>query len=266
MKKTLGALVTAAICIGGLTSLQLPRLRSHLTDAELDPQVLQAEEALQRDRLRLWKTMPVFGFDNLIANAAFLNFLQYFGYSEARQVTGYTVLPEFFEVIVQRDPYFRLSYQFLSSSVTLFAGQPATTVSLLEQGLSHMTPTFPENSFWLWQYKAVDELLFLGDIEAAIQSQENTAVWASQSPDPDASRYAVSAQSTAAFLRENPDSREVRVNSWMMVWSNAIHEDVRQYAQSQIEALGYRVTREGNTLQIEDATPGTINSLDADSE
>ncbi|MEL6382296.1 MAG: hypothetical protein AAFQ89_07455 [Cyanobacteria bacterium J06626_18] len=266
MKKTLTALVTAAICMGGLASLQLPRLRSQLTDIESNPELAQEAESSQRDRLQLWQTMPTLGFDNLVADWAFLGFLQYFGNSEARQITGYTVSPEFFEVIVTHDPYFRLPYRFLSSSVTLFAAQPDATTRLLEQGLSHMTPTFPEDSFWLWRYKAVDELLFLGDTEAAINSFEKSAEWAAQSPVEDADSYVNSAERTANFLRQDPDSRQVQANSWMMVWANAINENVRQFAQGQIEALGYQVTREGSSLQLQDTVSAPADESPAPSQ
>ena len=264
MNKTLKALAVAAVCISGLAALQLPRLRSQLTQSAIDSETLQTKEALQRDRLILWQTMPSFGFDNLIADWTFLNFLQYFGNTESRQVVGYTALPEFFQVIVQRDPYFRLSYQFLSSSVTLFAGQPEETINLLEQGLSHMTPTFPEDSYWLWRYKAVDELLFLGDTAAAIDSFEQAVIWASQSPAPEADRSAATAQRIVDFLRQDPDSRQVRASSWMMIWSNAINEGVRQYAEEQLEALGYRVRREENRLQLEDTLPDSKPALDSE--
>ncbi|MGF1521945.1 MAG: hypothetical protein ACFBSF_06450 [Leptolyngbyaceae cyanobacterium] len=268
MKKTLSALITIVVCMGGLAWLQRPRLQLQLVDTDTNPEIVQETEALERDRLRLWQTMPTLGFDNLIADWAFLGFLQYFGNTEARQATGYTVSPEFFEVIVKHDPYFRLPYRFLSSSVTLFAAQPNTTTRLLEQGLSHMTPTFPEDSFWLWRYKAVDEFLFLGDPEAAINSFEESAEWAAQSPIEDAEQYAARAERTADFLRQDPDSRQVQANSWVMVWANAINENVRQFAQSQIEALGYQVTRNGSSLQLQDTVspPMEGSSSSAQSE
>jgi hypothetical protein len=257
MKQALGSVLAAVVCVSGLAALQWPRLRSQLREPDVSPESLQAQEVLQRDRLRILKTLPTLGFDNLIADWAFLNFLQYFGNTEARQVTGYQVTPEFFSVIVRRDPFFRLAYRYLSSTVTLFAGQPAQTVSLLEQGLSHMSPQFPPDSFWLWRLKAVDELLFLGDTDAAIESFEQNAAWAAQSPVPEAADHAASAQRIADFLRQDPANRQVRANSWLMVWSNSINEEVRQYAEQQIEALGFRTIREGNSLRIEDpeATP-----------
>lgn len=252
IKKTLGAWLTLVVWISGLAALQWPRLQRQLATTELSPQAVEAQEAVLRDRLTLWRTMPVFGFDNLVADWAYLNFFQYFGHREARQMTGYTALPDFFAVMVQRDPYFSRPYRYLSSSVTLFAGQPQETIRLLEQALAQVTPRFPDDAFWLWRYKAMDELLFLGEIDAAIQSLEQNAEWASQSLDPQASRHAASARSLAEFLRRDPDSRQVQASGWTMIWGNAINEEVRHYAERQLEALGYRVIREGTSLRLED--------------
>lgn len=251
-KTRLGTWVLLMLCAGGLLALQLPRLHQQLTVAEqVDSSRLQATDALQRDRLRLRRLMPAFGYDNLVSSWTFLGFLHYFGNRRVREVTGYSAVPDFFEVIVQRDPYFRLPYQFLSSSVTLFAGQPTETVRLLEQGLSQMTPMLPPDSFWLWRYKAVDELLFLGDNDSAIQSLEQAAAWASRSTAPDAERSVQVALRIATFLRQDPENREVRANAWRLIWYNALSEEVRQYAETQIEALGYRVIREGESLTVE---------------
>lgn len=250
-KRSLWALIGVIGWAGVLFALQLPRLKQQLAKNEpINPQRIQAVEVLQRDRLNFRRIMPAFGYDNLVSSWTFLGFLHYFGNSPVRQVAGYSVVPEFFEVIVHRDPYFRLPYQFLSSSVTLFAGQPAETVRLLDKGLSQMNPQLPPDSFWLWRYKAVDELLFLGDNASAIQSLEQAAAWASRSPAPDAERSVQAALRIADFLRQDPDSREVRANSWRLIWYNALTEEVRQHAEAQIEALGYRTTRDDDTLNI----------------
>ena len=57
-------------------------------------------------RLQMAQQVPSFGFDNLIADWYFLGFLQYFGDQEIRQETGYQVSPDFFRIILDRDPRF----------------------------------------------------------------------------------------------------------------------------------------------------------------
>jgi hypothetical protein len=54
-------------------------------------QAAQQEAQQEALRLKMLKTIPSFGFDNLIADWTFLKFLQYFGDDEARDVTGYNL-------------------------------------------------------------------------------------------------------------------------------------------------------------------------------
>ncbi|HIK25224.1 MAG TPA: hypothetical protein IGP91_05415, partial [Thermosynechococcus sp. M46_R2017_013] len=100
------------------------------TDAEYERQNAQTIA-----QMRLLANLPSFGFDNLVADWAFLQFLQFFGDSAARQVTGYDEVPAFFEVIIAKDPRFAQTYPYLSTAITVYAGQPQTSVALMDRGL-----------------------------------------------------------------------------------------------------------------------------------
>jgi len=69
--------------------------------------------------------------------------LQYFGNREHRDVTGYGLSGDFFEVIIDREPYAYDPYIFLSSSLTLYAAQPERAVELQAKGLQSLTPELP---------------------------------------------------------------------------------------------------------------------------
>ncbi|MBF2037108.1 MAG: hypothetical protein IGR92_16920 [Leptolyngbyaceae cyanobacterium T60_A2020_046] len=266
MGNLIGTCVAIAVCVSGLASLQVPRLRTQTEPETLSPERIRTEEQLQAAQLKVFETLPVLGFDNMVANWVFLSFLQYFGNEEARLATDYDLSPSFFEVIVRRDPYFMQPYLYLSASVSLFAAQPERTVALLERGLEHMTPTFPPNSFLLWRYKSLDELLFLGDAQAARRSLEKTAEWAEQSPWPDAANFVDSSRKTAAFLAQDPDSRQAQVSSWLVVWGNAVNDNARAIAQERIESLGFTLveTPEGSITVVETAPPTGPSAPDAD--
>ncbi len=148
--------------------------------------------------------MPSFGYDNLIAGWVYINFLQYFGDEEARAKTGYSLSPEYFDVILGRDPRFLASYLSLSASTSMYAGMPERSIELMEESLQFLSPQVPERSYYVWRYKGIDELLFLGDSQAAKQSFTKTAEWASQSSDEDSKRAAAISQGTAKFLSRNP--------------------------------------------------------------
>lgn len=177
----------------------------------------------------------------MIADWVFLGFLQYFGDGQVRQQTGYSLVPEYFEIIVNRDPRFIKSYLFFSVASSIYAGRPDRTVTLMNQGLKSLSPDMPQ-AYYIWLYKGTDELLFLGDTEAAQHSHEMAARWASMSNESDGKRIAALSNQSAQFLARNPDSKKAQVNSWTMILVNAVDGRTRQLAIDRIEALGGQVS------------------------
>jgi hypothetical protein len=241
-----------SISYGTIVQLQLSRLsqldrraNQPLTKAEY----LREEQQVQSS-LRVLAKLPTFGFDNLVANWSFLNFLQYFGDDQARPKTGYRITPDFFKVIVDRDPRFLAMYPYLSASVTLYGGQPQQTVRLLQQGINAIPLAIQPEAYFLWQAKATDELLFLGRTQDARRSYEMAASWASQSKDPQMQAIAARSRQTAQFLATNPDSRRARVGSWYNILTNAIDDPTRQFAAKQIQALGGTIIQKNGAFQV----------------
>lgn len=215
---------------------------SHLQSLKGRVQVSDAQ-IHEKDRatsfqLTIWKLMPSFGFANVLADWQLLNFIQYFGESEERQVTGYATATQFFDVVIDRDPRFVGAYLYLTNTVSVYAGKPLEAIGLMEKGLASMTPVAPSRSFFVWRYKGTDEMLFLGDNKSAQQSFQTAADWAEQSDDVEAALVARLSRQTAAFLAANPNSTPALINGWMNVLSRAIDDVVRQEAINQIEALG----------------------------
>ncbi len=242
----------AAIMVGtaGILALQWPRLQAQTTDPVIDPAVAAAAQTLQAEQLNVRKTLPSFGFDNLIADVTFLEFVQYFGDLPSREVTDYSLSDDFFEVIVAQDPYFTSAYLFLTTATSFYAAQPEKTVALLAQSLEAMTPALPPDSYLLWRYKALDELLLLGDSRAAQRSFSQAANWAEQSPLPNLAKSAENSRETAAFLAQDPDSVEAQANAWLQVWGSAVNADIRTLAEDRIRALGFAVVVENDVVEL----------------
>lgn len=220
-----------------LVPLQQQRLAS-LKDRSVTDQSLGRQDQSTAATLALAQKMPNFGFDNLVADWFFLRFLQYFGDDEARAKTGYDLSPEFFRVVIPKDPYYRMFYLFLSGSTSNFAAQPEQSVAITAQGLERLTPTLPSDGFYIWRYRGVDELLYLGDGKAAQQSFQTAADWGRQSTEVDAAIIAENSQRTADFLANNPLSKQAQVNAWASVLANAFDDATRQKAIDRIKALG----------------------------
>ncbi|MBW4468696.1 MAG: hypothetical protein KME07_24995 [Pegethrix bostrychoides GSE-TBD4-15B] len=243
-------LLLCVAAIGGLQVLQLQKIQRQDQKPSIE-QIRQDAEAEQA-RLALLQDLPAFGFDNLIANWTFLNFLQYFGDKEARSQTDYRLSPDFFEVILKRDPYFIQSYNFLLTSSSIYAGLPERSNQIMQQALQSLKPDVLPNAYLGWRQLAIDQLLFSGDAQAARQSFLTAAQLAAQSALPESQQVAVSSRQTADFLASNPDSRTAQVAAWVMVYSNAPDDRAREIAIQQIQNLGGSVTRQPDgTLAIQ---------------
>lgn len=240
---SLGPSIVALLCVVAIGALQVPQLNK-LSDKERIASLEEVKSEIESEKLRLnvLAKMPSFGFNNLVADWAFIKFAQYFGDDPARLQTDYSLSPEYFEIILARDPYFLSAYPFLSGSTTLYAGMPERTIALIKQGLKSLTPTAPPKSYYVWRYKGTDELLFLGDTQAAKQSFETAAQWASSYSDDESKTVASLSLQTAKFLATNPKSKSAQVSAWMMILDNAFDNRTRQVAINRIQALGGSVT------------------------
>ena len=105
-----------------------------------------------------------------------------------------------------------------------------------------MEPTTVSDSFYIWRYKGIDELLFLGDGKAAQHSFETAADWAAQSDYAGSDVIEKASRQTAEFLAQNPESETAQIQAWGSVLASAINQTTRQQAISQIEKLGGKVT------------------------
>lgn len=232
----------ACLCMLGVSSLQFPRMQQVLhSNKTASIEALQKEINLEKSRLNLIAKIPSFGYDNIIANWIYLGFLQYFGDDEVRAKTGYELSPEFFEVILARDPRFIMAYLGLSTSTSIYAAMPERSIKLMESGLESLTPVAPERSYYVWRYKGIDELLFLGQSSKAKQSFEKAANWASQHSDEESKLAASISKKTVEFLSRNPNSKYARIATWAMVVNNQVDEKTRQRAIREIQALGGEV-------------------------
>ena len=209
------------------------------------------QEKISKTALNIQKKLPNFGFSNLIADWNFLQYVQYSGDEEARQKTGYPLVTDYFEIIVEKDPRFISGILSLSTANSLFAGSPDRTVTLMNQVLNYINPENFPKGYYVWTYKAVDEILFLGDLKSAESSYQRAAEWASLQKDPTWKIAVTRATETAQFLATNPDSNEAQIYAWFDVLSAARDDKTKQRALQQVKALGAKIIiTETGELQI----------------
>jgi hypothetical protein len=248
-RKAIATPFIVSVCILGVGLIQFPRLQKLLNNKQAATlETLEKEIKSENIRLNFLKKIPSFGYDNLIGDWVYLSFLQYFGDDEVRDKTGYSLSPEYFEVILERDPRFLAAYLSLSTSTSLYAAMPERSIAMMNKGLKFLSPLVPEKSYYAWRYKGVDELLFLGDSQAAEQSFAMAANWASIFPDEESRNIAFTSQKTAEFLSRNPQSKYAQIATWSIVLNNPIDDKTRKRVIAKIESLGGKVvtTPEGN--------------------
>ena len=148
---------------------------------------------------------------------------------------------KFFEVAVERDPLFLDMYPLLSSTITLFGGNPTKSIELLDQGIKEIPEKLKPKAYFLLQSKATDELLFMGRPQAAEQSYRKAAKWASKSNTVENQAIAQRAIQTADFLSKNPESRSAQIAAWFNLLSTSIDERTQGLAIQQIQQLGGNV-------------------------
>ena len=133
----------------------------------------------------------------------------------------------------------------------MYLGQTESAIALMEKGLESLTPITPPNSYLVWRFKAIDELLFLGDGKAAKKSFEKAAEWARQSSDEQAPLIAEISTETAQFLAKNPVSRAAQMSAWAQVLVAAKDKQTEEIATERIEALGGTiVVNEGGQVSV----------------
>jgi hypothetical protein len=247
LKQPLGLMICLSTLVVSLINIQQGKLNILKADTRsLSLETLQRETKIKSSSLAVWKQMPAFGFKNLIADFTFINYLQYFGDQEAREIDGYGIGLDYFDVIVQKDPKFYYSYFFLSSVGSMYVAQPEKSIALMNQGFQKITPQAPQNSYYLWRMKGVDELLFLNNSQAAQQSLQKSADWARIVGDEEGLRVAAISQKTADTLAQNPNSKEAQFGGWSLVLNNAVDLKAKRIAVHKLRELGGKVYLDEN--------------------
>ena len=163
------------ICLAGIVVLQGQEYKRSVQKLNHVNYLTQEQEEA---KLIDWqKRSPSLGFSNLKADWSYLNFVQYFGDKNARETIGYKLVPNYFETIANIDPRFTAAHIRLSIANSMYAGDPETTIALMQQVLDSIEP-MSEEAVAVWTSKGLDELLFMGDKKAASESYKMAEQWA----------------------------------------------------------------------------------------
>lgn len=192
--------------------------------------------------------VPSMGLNNIIADWGYLRFIQYFGDVPARNKTGYGLLSQYYQLLVDKDPLFTDALSKLDVATSLFGGQPETSAVFLGQALSKVPKKFITSipPYYLWRAKGNNELLFAGDVDVAEESYRHSIEWAKAYDDEESRTMIDINKSSLEFLANNPDSREARIGAWVGILANKPDKKTVERVIEEIKALGAQVVVEPN--------------------
>ena len=253
LQKLLITLIILITCSLTIFKLQSPRFAREKNSSITAPkEAIDRQIKAERLQIKLLKSTPTFGYDNLVSNWTFLDFLQYFGDSSAREKTGYSLSPDYFEIILDRDPRFLNAYFFMSTSSSIYAGQPEKSIAIMNEKLKLLGPKDPLRSYFIWRYKGFDEILYLEDYQAAENSFQMAAKWASEYSTPEGERIEKFSRKTAEFLATKPDYTWARIFAWRSLLFNVKDDRTRNIIINKLEKLGATVSIDSQgRIQVE---------------
>ena len=202
------------ICLAGIVILQGQQYKKSVQ--KLNTSDYLAQETEQARVVDWQKRSPNLGFNNLKADLTYLNFVQYFGDESARRTIGYKLVPNYFEAITHSDPKFTQAYLRLAIANSMYAGNPETTIALMERGLEAIAPE-SEDAAFLWTSKGLDELLFMGDKKAAVKSYKMAEKWTTLVKGDRAKVLPIKDLETALQSTTEIDLKEAQIRAWSSV-------------------------------------------------
>ena len=235
--------------VGTICSLQKEHYNKSSIGIKAENHSEQIE--LARISLKTQKLIPTFGFHNLRADLTYLQFVQYFGDQKARKQTGYTLVPSYFATVSHYDPNFTQANLSLSIANSMYAGQSEKTVTLMEKILESSSPDL-DDVYLIWFAKGLDEFLFLGDNQAALNSHQNSAKSAINQinkinqENSELNKITTVNQRKIEYLATNPDTTEAQILAWKNVLTHVVDPNNRQRISDRIASLEQNLSYQAN--------------------
>ena len=202
------------ICLAGIVVLQGQEYKRSVQKLNRANYLIQEQE--EAKSIDWQKRSPSLGFSNLKADLSYLNFVQYFGDKDARETIGYKLVPDYFETIAHIDPHFAGAHLRLSIANSMYAGDPETTIILMQQVLESLEP-ISEEAVAVWTSKGLDELLFMGDKVSAIESYKMAEQWAALVQNNSSEELTIKDLESALKSTSELELKEAQLRAWSSV-------------------------------------------------
>jgi tetratricopeptide (TPR) repeat protein len=219
----------------------------YLTQSQID--TIDAKKDKYYVEKNLLVTLPThitkhltLGFDNLLADILWLEFIQYYGENNyLKRMTGkgydFSYTYKYIDTITTLDPNFSYAYWFGAFAIADEMENPELAIKMLQKGIQNN----PDN-WWLPYTAAIMELMYNSDFEAAY----TYAVIAAEIK-PDYPKV----QRVKTVLESKAKKKEKERAIWLQVYKDALQqgdEYTMQRAKRRLKKLGYTITEQKNEL------------------
>ncbi len=224
-----------------------------LQSAEIDHSRSQASDEKIDAVLSVGKSLPSFGYRNLLADLLWLRFVQYYGDVKARERTGYEFSYEYLNLITDRDPQFEKAYLFANLAVTYQMVRTDLSEKLLLKGIAHNP-----NSYLIWQARGFLHFLYTGDLnKAAYAFRKNAGLAVAQEGNAKQQWANYWINIARSIELPNVDTRYTRRKIWEEIFNSASDKQTKRMAFAYLNTLGVRVDRDGHLQEIFPLYPPT---------
>jgi tetratricopeptide (TPR) repeat protein len=214
------ALAGTVICLGLIAALQWPRsdLSKRADSVLTAPPVLPKAAAIKPF---------LFGMDNLIADWYWLQYVQYFGDSAAREKTNFDYCDDYLELITALDPKFVKAYAAASYAVAGMQENPDKALKILAKGIQ-INPA-AEGSWELYRNYAGVAFLYKKDLPTAAKYFTKAA---------DAPGAPVVFRSFAAAFYNKMNDKERAISLWIQYYREAPTQELKNRTKKKLTDLG----------------------------
>lgn len=214
------ALGCTVLCLGLIAALQWPRSDlSQRTDRVLTaPPVLPKAEAIKPF---------LFGMDNLVADWYWLQYVQYFGDTKAREKTNFDYCDDYLELVTAIDPKFVKAYAAASYAVAGMQEDPDKALKILSRGIL-LNPSAPD-SWELYRNYAGVAFLYKKDLPTAAKYFIKAA---------DAPGAPVVFRSFAAAFYNKMNDKERAISLWIQYYKEAPSQELKDKTKKKLTDLG----------------------------
>jgi hypothetical protein len=224
-----------------------------LQSAAIDHSKSQASDEKIDAVLSVGKSLPSFGYRNLLADLLWLRFVQYYGDVQARERTGYRYSYEYLNLITDRDPRFEKAYLFANLAVTYQMVRTDLSEKLLLKGIAHNP-----KSYQIWQARGFLHFLYTGDLpKAAYAFRKNAGLAVSQEGNAKQQWANYWINIARSIELPNVDTRYTRRKIWEEIFNSALDRQTRRMALVYLNTLGVRVDQDGHLQEIFPLYPPT---------